>query len=115
MSLRVHEGEVLGIFGFLGAGQLELARTLFGLLPPEHGRLRCGAGGCGCHPPQRARRGGLAFVPESRRMMLFGTEPVFKNVTISILDRINRVWLRPGGERGSRGSRFSGCASGRRT
>jgi ribose transport system ATP-binding protein len=26
-------------------------------------------------------------------MMLFGTQPVFKNVTIAILNRIHRVWL----------------------
>ncbi len=32
-------------------------------------------------------------------MMLFGAEPVFKNVTISILERIGRVWLRPAAER----------------
>ena len=41
----------------------------------------------------------MAFLPESRRKMLFGTEPVFKNVTISILNRINRLWLRPAVER----------------
>jgi ribose transport system ATP-binding protein len=42
----------------------------------------------------------MAFLPESRRLMLFGTEPVFKNVSISILRRINRLWLRPAVERG---------------
>jgi ribose transport system ATP-binding protein len=47
----------------------------------------------------RARKAGIAFLPESRRMMLFGAEPVYKNVTISILDRINQVWLRPSRER----------------
>ena len=47
----------------------------------------------------RARRAGMAFLPESRRMMLFAAEPVFKNVTIAILDRIDRLWLRPGAER----------------
>jgi ribose transport system ATP-binding protein len=30
---------------------------------------------------------------------LFGSEPVFKNVTISILDRLDRLWLRPAAER----------------
>ena len=35
VSLSVHEGEVLGIYGFLGSGQLELAHTLFGGLPAE--------------------------------------------------------------------------------
>ena len=32
-------------------------------------------------------------------MMLFAAEPVFKNVTIAILDRIHRLWLRPRAER----------------
>ena len=39
VSLSVREGEVLGIYGFLGSGQLELARTLFGALPAERGRI----------------------------------------------------------------------------
>ena len=33
-------GEVLGIYGFMGSGQLELARALFGKLPAEGGSLR---------------------------------------------------------------------------
>jgi ribose transport system ATP-binding protein len=47
----------------------------------------------------RAKRAGVAALPESRRMMLFAAEPVFKNVTIAILDRIHPVWLRPKAER----------------
>ena len=39
------------------------------------------------------------LVPESRRLMLFAHEPIFKNITISILDRINRLLLRPARER----------------
>lgn len=46
-----------------------------------------------------ARRAGIAFVPESRRDMLFHMEPVYKNVSISILDRISRLWVRPDAER----------------
>jgi ribose transport system ATP-binding protein len=42
----------------------------------------------------------MAFLPESRHMMLFAAEPVFKNVTISILERIDPIWLRPKTERG---------------
>jgi ribose transport system ATP-binding protein len=100
VSLRVREGEVLGIYGFLGAGQLELARTLFGLLPAERGRIVLDGRPVLLSSASRARRHGMAFVPESRRMMLFGTEPVFKNATISILGRIDRLWLRPSTERG---------------
>jgi ribose transport system ATP-binding protein len=47
----------------------------------------------------KARAAGLAFVPESRRSMLFAQEPVFKNMTISILQRIGRLLLHPMAER----------------
>jgi ribose transport system ATP-binding protein len=98
VSLAVRGGEVLGIYGFLGAGQLELARTLFGALPPDRGRILADGRRLRLTSTARARRAGMAFLPESRRMMLFAREPVFKNMTISILDRIHRLWLRPGAE-----------------
>src|SRR4030095_16907102 len=46
-----------------------------------------------------ARRAGIAFVPESRRAMLFHMEPVYKNMSISILERISKLWLKPSAER----------------
>jgi ribose transport system ATP-binding protein len=100
VSLSVRGGEVLGIYGFLGSGQLELARTLFGVLRAERGRITLDGRVVRLSSTTRARRAGMAFLPESRRLMLFGTEPVFKNVSISILQRINRLWLRPAVERG---------------
>jgi ribose transport system ATP-binding protein len=100
VSLRVRAGEVLGIYGFLGSGQLELAHTLFGLLPPKRGWIALDGRRMELSSTTRARRAGIAFLPESRRMMLFAAEPVFKNVTIAILDRIHRLWLRPKVERG---------------
>jgi ribose transport system ATP-binding protein len=99
VSLQMRAGEVLGIYGFLGAGQLELARTLFGLLRSDRGRIVLDGRAVRFSSAPRTRRMGVAFLPESRRLMLFATEPVFKNVTISILDRINRLWLRPRAER----------------
>jgi ribose transport system ATP-binding protein len=38
-------------------------------------------------------------VPESRRAMLFGEEPIYRNVSISILETISRLWLKPDRER----------------
>jgi ribose transport system ATP-binding protein len=99
VSLSVRSGEVLGIYGFLGSGQLELARTLFGVLPAERGRITLNGRVVRLSSTTRAWRAGMAFLPESRRLMLFGAEPVFKNATISILDRVNRLWLRPNVER----------------
>ncbi|MBK1662364.1 sugar ABC transporter ATP-binding protein [Paracraurococcus ruber] len=99
-SFRIHAGEVLGLYGFMGSGQLELARALSGKLPPGRGRLTVDGrpvrlrGGT-----PAAKRAGIAFVPESRRAMLFAPEPVYRNVTIAMLERIHRLLLRPAEER----------------
>ena len=99
VSLEVCAGEVVGVYGFLGSGQLELARSLFGGVKEARGRVSVDGRAARLHSTSRARKAGIAFVPESRRMMLFATEPVFKNVTVGILDRIHRLWLVPTRER----------------
>ncbi|UFZ06032.1 sugar ABC transporter ATP-binding protein [Bradyrhizobium ontarionense] len=99
VSFAVRAGEVLGIYGFMGCGQLELARILFGKLAPDAGELRVSGRRKRFKSTADARRAGIAFVPESRRDMLFLQEPVYKNISISILDRINAVLLKPARER----------------
>ncbi len=99
VSFEVREGEVLGLYGFLGAGQLDLARSLFGAVPEMAGRVAVDGRPVRLSSTARARKAGIAFVPESRRFMLFAEAPVFKNMTISVLDRLGRLWLRPSRER----------------
>jgi ribose transport system ATP-binding protein len=99
VSFHVGAGEVLGIYGFLGSSQLELARALFGRVPAERGRIALDGRAVRLSSTTRARQAGVAFLPESRRLMLFGAEPVFKNVTIAMLERIHRLWLQPAAER----------------
>ena len=83
-------GEVLGIYGFMGCGQIELARTLFGKLQADAAaKSAIGRQGVRLRNTAAARRAGIAFVPESRRSMLFHLEPVYKNISISMLDRIS--------------------------
>jgi ribose transport system ATP-binding protein len=99
VSFDVHAGEVLGIYGFMGCGQFELARILFGKLKPDHGELFVAGGRTAFGSTADARRSGIAFVPESRRAMLFHQEPVYKNISIAILDRISALLLKPARER----------------
>ncbi|HVT50699.1 MAG TPA: sugar ABC transporter ATP-binding protein [Dongiaceae bacterium] len=99
VSLDVRAGEVLGIYGFMGCGQIELTRALFGKLRPNAGTLAIGGRPIRFRNTAQARRAGIAFVPESRRSMLFYHEPVFKNVSISVLGRISRWWVKPQVER----------------
>jgi ribose transport system ATP-binding protein len=99
VSLEARAGEVLGIYGSMGAGQLDLARALFGRTALSGGRLSLDGRPLALHNTAAARRAGIAYVPESRRSMLFAQEPVFKNISISILGRISRLWVRPAAER----------------
>jgi ribose transport system ATP-binding protein len=99
ISLQLRTGEVLGIYGFMGSGHLELARALFGKLRISSGRLTISGKVTRLRNTAEARRAGLAFVPESRRSMLFPQEPVYRNVSISNLDRISWLWTSPSLER----------------
>jgi ribose transport system ATP-binding protein len=99
VSLDVRAGEVLGIYGFMGCGLIELARALFGKLRSDAGTLSIAGKTRRLSSTAEARRAGIAFVPESRRSMLFHREPVYKNMSISVLNRIGLMWLRPSVEK----------------
>ena len=99
VSLSVRAGEVLGIYGFMGSGQLEFARALFGKIATDAGSIFVDGRLLHARNTSTAKRAGVALVPESRRSMLFALEPVYKNVSISILERLSALFLRPAAER----------------
>ncbi|MGO8799511.1 MAG: sugar ABC transporter ATP-binding protein [Roseiarcus sp.] len=99
VTFEARAGEVLGIYGFMGCGQLELARTLFGRLAADRGALEIAGQPLRLANTAAAKKAGVAYVAESRRAMLFAEEPVFKNVSIAILERLSRWLLKPDRER----------------
>jgi ribose transport system ATP-binding protein len=99
VSFEARSGEVLGIYGFMGCGQQELSRILFGKLMPDSGALSVDGSPRRFASTADARRAGVALVPESRRAMLFHQEPVYKNISIAILERISALLLKPARER----------------
>jgi ribose transport system ATP-binding protein len=94
-SIELRAGEITGVYGFMGSGQIELARALFGKVPLRRGSLKLDGKPVKFRSTAAARAAGIAFVPENRRMMLFRQEPVYKNVSISILGRIHRLLVKP--------------------
>ena len=99
VSFQVHAGEVVGLYGFMGSGQLEVARALMGKLRLASGSVSIDGKVVRLVSTSAAKGAGIALVPESRRAMLFTHEPVYKNISISILERISRFLLKPGQER----------------
>lgn len=66
VSLTIHRGEVVGLFGLMGAGRSELARILFGLDPCAAGTIRLNGSDVPTGTGARIAAG-MAFVTENRR------------------------------------------------
>ncbi len=67
-SLSVRRGEIVGLFGLMGAGRTELLQCIFGL----HPRLSSGAvwiegKRCNIRSPRQAIAAGMALAPEDRK------------------------------------------------
>ncbi len=67
LSFSLREGEIFGIAGVEGNGQRELAGLVTGLLRPHRGILKFGGVAVGGLTPRRARKLGIAHVPEDRQ------------------------------------------------
>ncbi|GAB3925472.1 sugar ABC transporter ATP-binding protein [Larkinella terrae] len=68
ISFHVDRGEIVGIFGLMGAGRTELLETLFGLHPKRsHGTVFLDERKLTVRKPADAIDAGLALVPEDRK------------------------------------------------
>jgi len=91
VNLSLHEGEVLGITGVIGAGGHELARVLFGLVQPESGQVLLGGRPYAPHGPKQALEQGVFLVPEDPdKEGLVPVLSVATNITLVDLPAITR-------------------------
>jgi ribose transport system ATP-binding protein len=67
ISLSVRRGEIVGMFGLVGAGRTELARAIFGIDKTSAGRVTVAGTGLTRATPSRAIAAGIALVPEDRK------------------------------------------------
>ncbi len=88
ISFDLRKGEVVGLFGFMGAGQIELARCLFGAEPFDAGALTLESQKLKFRNTTQAKKAGIAYVPENRRHSLMLQQEIFKNVTLAHLSRL---------------------------
>jgi ribose transport system ATP-binding protein len=68
LSFRLSGGEILGVFGLMGAGRTELMETLFGLHPRRSsGEIYVNGKKISVGSPSDAVNAGIALVPEDRK------------------------------------------------
>jgi ribose transport system ATP-binding protein len=93
VSFSLKKGEILGLFAFMGAGQTQLAKCLFGADPLDAGTLLLDQKPLRLRNTTRARGAGIAFVPEDRRNALMMQKEIYKNITIAHLGDLVPFWL----------------------
>lgn len=88
ISFDLHAGEILGLYGLMGAGRTELFECLMGLLPYTDGTITLGTEPVrSAHIRQRIEQG-LMLIPEDRqREGLIQTMSVRNNMIIASLQR----------------------------
>lgn len=91
INLALHAGEILGVFGLVGAGRTELARALFGLHKLDSGEIYVNGRKVTLRSPQEAIAAGLGYLTEDRRDGLVPLLPIAPNVTLASLRRICRL------------------------
>jgi ribose transport system ATP-binding protein len=94
VSLTVHRGEIVGLFGLMGSGRTELARMIFGLDRTEQGNVRVGGAPLKDVSARGSIRSKIAFVTENRREEgLLMNIAIADNVTLVALPEFARTAL----------------------
>src|SRR6266404_3703759 len=101
VDLELRPGEILGLIGRLGSGRTELALSLFGMNPPDSGKIRIAGKPVRLPTNRAAIRRGIGYVPEDRLSLgLVMPQSIADNIIVSVLRRLTGVFgLIDGGRR----------------
>jgi ribose transport system ATP-binding protein len=92
ISFRLHQGEVLGIAGLVGAGRTELAKTIFGEFSLDKGTIWVDGNKVQIQNPIEAIRLGIGYLPEDRKVDgLVLKMSVRHNLTLATLDYLSKL------------------------
>ena len=91
ISFTLHEGEILGFFGLVGAGRTEVMRAIFGVDNYHSGTIKLWGKEVTIKDPKDAMHYKIAYLPEDRQSQ--GTVlkmSISQNITLPLLDQMCR-------------------------
>ena len=102
LSLSIQKGEVLGLFGLVGAGRTELSRLIFGADRKQQGSISYAGEKLDINSPMDAISQGITYCPEDRKACgIIPILSVLENTNISarpsslrLKSVINETWER---------------------
>lgn len=88
VSLRVRQGEIVGLAGVAGNGQRELVDTILGLRRPDRGLVKLFDKDVTTAPPWRRAHAGIGHIPEDRKTMgIAPTMSIAQNIALRAVRR----------------------------
>lgn len=91
INFTLHEGEVLGVSGLMGAGRTEIMQALFGNIPIDDGKIYIHQKEVAIHSPKQAKNLGMGYITEDRKTEgLLLEDSIKKNTSIVNLKKISK-------------------------
>lgn len=88
ISFKLHKGEILGIYGLVGAGRTEILQSIFGIAPVTGGEIKMHGKKVKLHSTHEAIRHRIGLAPESRKTQgLVLLLPVWENMSMVALKK----------------------------
>lgn len=94
VSFELKKGEILGVYGLMGSGHLELGKTLFGCYPATQGDVLLNGRKVRMSSPKQCLKDGFAFVPSERKAEgLVQIQSVWENIMTAYYENGRNGWL----------------------
>ena len=93
ISFDIKKGEILGMFGLMGAGRTNIVNSIFGLDKASSGSVRIQGKKTVIKGPSQAIEAGLGYVPNERKLAgLILRQSVRRNLSITCIKQIDKIY-----------------------
>ena len=91
ISFKLHEGEILGLTGLVGAGRTEMVQCIYGVERSDEGEIYIDGKKTHHKNTQQGLRNGIGYVPEDRQLQgLLLPWSIADNITLASIGKYSR-------------------------